>query len=581
MKRHYDYTLIDSRTGLSDVADICTMHLPDMLVDCFTLSDQGIDGAARVAHSVRAPVPARGTSGSCRCRCGSTRPRRSKADAGRPLAMQPLRRAAGRHDRGGTASAYWAAVRGARTGRSTRTRRPWRRSATRPGSPTSLLAAYETLTGILTDGAVTALPAMDEAVRARGKARFRRRTDGDRRPDRAAVRAGGPDLGRVDGARAQLGRRCGWSTRGPPSGRAGTPGAAHADRGLAGLRGDAVGRSAAPATRATGSTALAVYVADLRPLAEFPSQSSDQPGQRAARATAVERVLRLVGRPVPSAADGPAGGGARYPGAEPVIFNAPGRNARFTGREDDLARLRAQLQSGRRRCRCCRSRCRAWAASARPSWPWSTRTGSGPRTTWSGGSTRTRRSSSTPRSPTSPVGSASLVGPSLPDTRPVGAAGARPWRAVRAVAGRPGQRRGARPDRALPAAGPRPRPDHLPQPRLGRPGEPDPGGRLRARRRASRTSPSGCPRSAPRRPTGSPRRSATCRSRWPRPAPGSPTPARRSPTTCGRSSGTARERDLSVEATWDLSLNRLRDGRPPRTGCCSCARCWPRRSPST
>ncbi|HEX6870697.1 MAG TPA: cytochrome C, partial [Micromonosporaceae bacterium] len=53
MKRKYDYVLIDSRTGLSDVADICTLHLPDVLVDCFTLSEQGIDGAAMVAQNVR------------------------------------------------------------------------------------------------------------------------------------------------------------------------------------------------------------------------------------------------------------------------------------------------------------------------------------------------------------------------------------------------------------------------------------------------------------------------------------------------------------------------------------------------
>ena len=31
MKRHYDYVLIDSRTGLSDIADICTVQMPDVL----------------------------------------------------------------------------------------------------------------------------------------------------------------------------------------------------------------------------------------------------------------------------------------------------------------------------------------------------------------------------------------------------------------------------------------------------------------------------------------------------------------------------------------------------------------------
>jgi MinD-like ATPase involved in chromosome partitioning or flagellar assembly len=68
MKREYDYVLIDSRTGLSDIADICTVHLPDIVVDCFTLSTQGIEGAATVAEAIRAhnersikifPVPMR------------------------------------------------------------------------------------------------------------------------------------------------------------------------------------------------------------------------------------------------------------------------------------------------------------------------------------------------------------------------------------------------------------------------------------------------------------------------------------------------------------------------------------------
>ena len=52
MKRNYDYVLIDSRTGLSDVADICTIELPDVLAVCFTLSDQSIEGAANVARQI-------------------------------------------------------------------------------------------------------------------------------------------------------------------------------------------------------------------------------------------------------------------------------------------------------------------------------------------------------------------------------------------------------------------------------------------------------------------------------------------------------------------------------------------------
>lgn len=52
MRADYDYVLIDSRTGLSDTAGICTVQLPDILVDCFSLSTQAIDGAAAVATSV-------------------------------------------------------------------------------------------------------------------------------------------------------------------------------------------------------------------------------------------------------------------------------------------------------------------------------------------------------------------------------------------------------------------------------------------------------------------------------------------------------------------------------------------------
>jgi tetratricopeptide (TPR) repeat protein len=53
MAARYDYVLIDSRTGLSDTASICTIVMPDIVVDCFTLSRQGINGAAHVARAIR------------------------------------------------------------------------------------------------------------------------------------------------------------------------------------------------------------------------------------------------------------------------------------------------------------------------------------------------------------------------------------------------------------------------------------------------------------------------------------------------------------------------------------------------
>jgi MinD-like ATPase involved in chromosome partitioning or flagellar assembly len=52
-KRNYDFILVDSRTGLADVAGICTMQLPDEVLMCFVLNRQNIDGTARVAQAIR------------------------------------------------------------------------------------------------------------------------------------------------------------------------------------------------------------------------------------------------------------------------------------------------------------------------------------------------------------------------------------------------------------------------------------------------------------------------------------------------------------------------------------------------
>jgi cellulose biosynthesis protein BcsQ len=50
----YDDVLIDSRTGVSDFAAICTATMPDALVVCFTLNSQSLDGSAAVAARVQA-----------------------------------------------------------------------------------------------------------------------------------------------------------------------------------------------------------------------------------------------------------------------------------------------------------------------------------------------------------------------------------------------------------------------------------------------------------------------------------------------------------------------------------------------
>ena len=53
----YDYVLLDSRTGFTDVGGICTRHLPDAVVSLFRPDDQSLGGTAQMAEAIRAEVP--------------------------------------------------------------------------------------------------------------------------------------------------------------------------------------------------------------------------------------------------------------------------------------------------------------------------------------------------------------------------------------------------------------------------------------------------------------------------------------------------------------------------------------------
>lgn len=172
MKENYDYVLIDSRTGLSDIADICTVHFPDVLVDCFTLSDQSIEGAAKVARHIDErysdrgirilPVPMRIEFGE-----------NAKVEAGRALARARF----DRFPKGLPAdemNRYWLSV-----------EIPYRpfyafeetlaTFGDAPGSPNSMLAAFERLAGVITEGGIGAFAAMDEQLRAATLERYTRR----------------------------------------------------------------------------------------------------------------------------------------------------------------------------------------------------------------------------------------------------------------------------------------------------------------------------------------------------------------------------------------------------------------------
>jgi MinD-like ATPase involved in chromosome partitioning or flagellar assembly len=331
MKRQYHYVLIDSRTGLSDVADICTLHLPDVLVDCFTLSEQGIDGAAMVArnvmhragqHPIRIlPVPMRIDPAE-----------KVKLDRGLEVAKQrfsglPALSPAER-------DAYWAAV-----------AVPYQAYyayeetlatfADEPGSPRTLLGAYEALAARVTLNAVTAMPPMDKPLRETVITRFARQAV--MAEEQITLRYRSEDTAWAEWIEYLL-VSAGVRVSPPATEAPGTRVMMIISRlGPAG---------ALPVElEQRGERALAVYVGETATLSpEVPVASSVLVGG-VAPTEAAERILRLVGRG--GLAGGPLSGGPRFPGSEPAVFNAPARNARFTGREADLRNLRAQLRTDR------------------------------------------------------------------------------------------------------------------------------------------------------------------------------------------------------------------------------------------
>lgn len=53
----YDYVLLDSRTGFTDVGGICTRHLPDAVVLMFRPDDQSLRGMESIVEAIRSEKP--------------------------------------------------------------------------------------------------------------------------------------------------------------------------------------------------------------------------------------------------------------------------------------------------------------------------------------------------------------------------------------------------------------------------------------------------------------------------------------------------------------------------------------------
>ena len=356
MKAHYDYTLIDSRTGLSDIADICTVHLPDILVNCFTLNDQSIDGAAAIAKNLAQryhyrniqvlPVPMRIDEAE-----------KDKADVGLAAAKARfggLRAGLSAYDE----NDYWAAV-----------PIPYKPFyafeetlavfGDAPRSPPSLLGAYERLTVAITDGRVRAAGAMTEETRLTVQSRLHPSAAAAARRHLPQLRSRGPDVGGLDRRRARAEgdpRRAARSRVGRGRQYPGGRGARSRRRPAARSPScrppicsrrrpqgvwDAMG-AADPA--GTSRRLIPIRVGETRLEEPFSERTVVDLTRRDA-SQATEELLKALGYP-PKLADalaGPSVAEPRYPRTIPPVWRVPTRNASFTGRNEVLEKLHDQL----------------------------------------------------------------------------------------------------------------------------------------------------------------------------------------------------------------------------------------------
>ncbi|MER7186107.1 FxSxx-COOH system tetratricopeptide repeat protein [Streptomyces hyaluromycini] len=361
----YDYVLIDSRSGFSDTAGICTVVLPDIVVDCFTLSRQGVNGAVQVAESIRlqstpqrririVPVPTRVEDAG-----------RDRLEAGRHQARSLFARyldwmPEDEHD------AYWNSV-----------EIPYKAGYAYEEIPATvgerrqdgtLLAAFERLTARLTDNRVTRLGNMSETYRQRLRREYERNSPASRKDFYISYAA--PDRVWADWAAAAF-RAAGFEARlapvetADPSASATTPDGV--ERTLAGearlvvllsphyttlkQARDIWQRVSRRDPNGENGMVIPVRVDDSSLPAEF---STTSPAVSLVGVSAEEAVVQLLttadrnqqsrcgaGREVASVVPS-----ARLPGTPPQVSRLPQRNAVFTGRRALVERLRDSLLSG-------------------------------------------------------------------------------------------------------------------------------------------------------------------------------------------------------------------------------------------
>jgi len=339
MKRSYDYVLIDSRTGLGDISDICTVHLPDTVVDCFTLTNQAIEGAAMIAGKIRAehletkrkitilPLPMR-----------IDHTQADKVEAGLLLAASKFEDVLGEMTKERRVQYL--------TDMQVPYHSPYAYEEMLapfqdvPGSQAGLLPHYERITDQITGGAVSKLPPRDESLRLRTRIKFSRTQPSsstkvilDFRPqDQLWAEWIAAVLASAEIAVQLIGEM----PVGPEGSSVETENVAVVSDAYITQRYDSPPATPPKLLIAVTDTRLPGELAEV-PVIFLSGLSENQ---------AVEKLVdRFKGR---RTVDPELGTGAlRYPGGNhPEVVNIPARNRYFTGRDQDLKDIREELRTG-------------------------------------------------------------------------------------------------------------------------------------------------------------------------------------------------------------------------------------------
>ncbi|MFD2350515.1 FxSxx-COOH system tetratricopeptide repeat protein [Nonomuraea ferruginea] len=346
MKAQYDYALIDSRTGLSDIADICTMQMPDILADCFTMADQSIEGAAKVARYIHERYAARKIRILPVLSPGSTTARRrSSTRAGRwPAASsRSSREACPRRRRSSTGDGWRSRTRG-----STPSRRRWRSSVICRGRPPR---CWRRTNGSRSSSPRAGSPPSRAWTRPRAPGSWRRTRGSSRcsRPTCCSATCRRTACGRTGPLRCSPTRASGWC-RGS-LGKSAPEGEGCVLVLLSGAYARVARSTQVPhplGADAFGSRqVIPLMVSEYRGAVPFTERPAVDLASLGAE-QAAETLLRVVGRPDDvSGYDIPAVSPSfRFPLHSPDVWSVPTRNASFTGRNRILESLRDRLVGG-------------------------------------------------------------------------------------------------------------------------------------------------------------------------------------------------------------------------------------------